>query len=143
VHRDVKPANVLLEGERAFLTDFGVTRDAGLGSDLTRTGEALGTVDYMAPEQAAGAPVDGRADVYALACVLFRSLTGGVVFDRPSALDRMWAHRHDPPPDLRALRPDLPEGLAGALRQGLAKDPQDRPATAGALAAAALAGLAG
>ena len=80
VHRDVKPGNILIgehaTGERAYLTDFGVTKQRAGGAELTRTGMAVGTADYMAPEQARGGDVDGRADVYSLGCVLFRALTG-------------------------------------------------------------------
>ena len=81
--------------DHAFLTDFGITRRVD-DEHLTRTGVALGSVDYMAPEQAHGADVDARADIYALACVLFQMLTGSVVFDRDTDLEKLWAHVHDP-----------------------------------------------
>ena len=100
VHRDVKPANVLLAQrsghDHAYLTDFGITRRPG-DEHLTRTGVALGSVDYIAPEQAHGADVDARADIYSLACILFQMLTGSVVFDREGDLEKLWAHVHDPP----------------------------------------------
>ncbi len=137
VHRDVKPANVLLAEragrDHAFLTDFGITRRAD-DEHLTRTGVALGSVDYMAPEQAHGADVDARADIYALACVLFQMLTGSVVFDRDTDLEKLWAHVHDPPSRLRTLNPDLPGVLQDVLDRGLAKDPGDRQQSATQLA---------
>lgn len=140
IHRDVKPANVLLAQrpthDHAYLTDFGITRRAG-DEHLTRTGVALGSVDYIAPEQAHGADVDARADTYSLACILFQMLTGSVVFDREGDLEKLWAHVHDSPPRLDALNPDLPPGLQGVLDRALAKDPADRHASASELARAA------
>ena len=147
VHRDVKPGNILIgshEGaERAFLTDFGVTKQRTAAEDLTRTGMAVGTADFMSPEQARGGDVDGRADVYSLGCVLFRALSGQVVFDRDSDLDKLWAHVHEPPPALLDVRPELPEALGAAVARALAKDPDARPQTAGELAAEAYAALPG
>ena len=138
VHRDVKPTNVLIAyrdgGEHAFLTDFGLTKRREAEEGLTRPGFAMGTADYMAPEQARGDSVDGRADVYALACVLFKSLTGTAPFDRESDLEKMLAHLRDPPPSLLDARPDLPAALDEALRRALAKDRRDRPESAGAFA---------
>jgi len=138
VHRDVKPGNILIErdgvGERVFLTDFGVTKQRAAGDELTRTGMTVGTADFMSPEQARGADVDGRADVYALGCVLFRALTGEVVFDRDSDLDKLWAHVHEPPPALLEMRPELPTALGDTIAHALAKEPDARPQTAGELA---------
>ena len=140
VHRDVKPGNVLIAvrsgRERAFLTDFGITKRAA-DEPLTRTGIAVGTVDYIAPEQAHGGDVDARADVYSLGCLLFQSLTGKLVFDRDSDLEKIWAHVHDPPPRLRSVRPDLPQGLEDVIGRALAKDPAERPRSAGEFARAA------
>jgi len=137
VHRDVKPANVLLAQrsgrEHAYLTDFGITRRAG-DEHLTRTGVALGSVDYIAPEQAHGAAVDARADIYSLACVLFHMLTGDVVFDREGDLEKLWAHVHDPPRRLAAVNPELPPGLQDVLDRALAKNPEDRQQSATELA---------
>src|SRR3954469_15013538 len=108
---DVKPPNVLVarrgDDEQAFLTDFGVTRERTVGSDLTGTGMAIGSADYMAPEQAQGQPVDARADIYALGCVLFPALVGSVPFIRGSELERMWAHVHEPPPAPTSIDPNL------------------------------------
>jgi ABC-type branched-subunit amino acid transport system substrate-binding protein/streptogramin lyase len=128
VHRDVKPANVLLdEDEHAYLTDFGVTRQ--LGDD---DGEAAGTLDYLAPEQIRGDPVDGRTDGYALACMLYECLAGSPPFRRQTASETMWAH----------LRGDIPslEGqpaLDPVLQTGLAHDRDDRYPTCAALIEAA------
>lgn len=135
VHRDVTPANVLLENhsgrEHAFLTDFGITRRA-TEEPLTRTGVALGSVDYMAPEQAHGAEVDARADIYALGCVLYEMLSGRVVFDRAGELEKLWAQVHEPPPRLPTA--GLPPGLQAVLDRALAKDPRDRQQSAAQLA---------
>jgi protein kinase-like protein/response regulator receiver domain-containing protein len=134
VHRDVKPENVLITQragrEHAFLTDFGITKRAD-EQPLTRTGVALGSADYMAPEQAHGGEVDARADVYSLGCVLYRMLTGRVVFDRPGELETLWAHVHDPLP--RLVNPEVPAGLQAVLDRALAKDPRDRQQSAAEL----------
>jgi DNA-binding NarL/FixJ family response regulator len=146
VHRDVKPANVLLADraghEHAFLTDFGVSKQRG-GTDtaLTGTGMAIGSVDYMAPEQAEMGAVDARTDVYALGCVLFHALTGSVPFVRDNSLQRMWAHVHEPPPSPRSIDPGLPRGFDAVLARALAKRPPDRHQTAGDLARDARAAL--
>ena len=135
VHRDVKPGNVLIEQrsgrEHAYLTDFGITRQAD-DEPLTRTGVALGSVDYMAPEQAHGAAVDARADIYSLGCMLYEMLTGGVVFDRDGDLETLWAHVHDRPPRLPTH--GVPPGLQNVLDRALAKQPQDRQQSAAELA---------
>ena len=145
VHRDVKPANVLVAeragSEHAFLTDFGISMDRAASTDLTQTGFAVGTADYMSPEQARGTAVDGRADVYALGCVLYRALAGSVVYDRDSDVEKMWAHINEPPPALLAVRPDLPGSLADAVERALAKAPGDRQQTAEELAHEALAAV--
>ena len=145
VHRDVKPTNVLIairnETEHAFLTDFGLTKWAEGDAGLTKPGFAMGTADYMAPEQARGADVDGRADVYALGCVLYKSLTGVVPFDRGSDLEKMWAHLNDDPPSLLDSRPELPKALDDAVHHAMAKDRDDRPASAGEFAEEALAAV--
>jgi serine/threonine protein kinase len=145
VHRDVKPANILIavrEGvEKAYLTDFGLTKERAVGAELTGTGLAIGTADYIAPEQAQGTALDGRADVYALGCVLFQALAGTVPFARDSDLEKMWAHVHDPPPDLLERRPELPRGLGDIVARAMAKDPDDRQPTAGELAREAAAAL--
>jgi DNA-binding NarL/FixJ family response regulator len=145
VHRDVKPTNVLIAmrngNEHAFLTDFGLTKRSEGDAGLTKPGFAMGTADYMAPEQARGADVDGRADVYALGCVLYKTLTGVVPFDRGSDLEKMMAHLHDAPPSLLDARPELPRALDEAVRHAMAKDRDERPASAGEFAAEALAAV--
>jgi CheY-like chemotaxis protein len=146
VHRDVKPANVLVATragrEHAFLTDFGISRDRTAATDLTQTGFAVGTADYMSPEQARGTAIDGRADVYALGCVLYRALAGSVVYDKDSDVEKMWAHINEPPPALLDVRPELPRSLADAVERALAKAPGDRQQTAEELARETLAAVA-
>jgi DNA-binding NarL/FixJ family response regulator len=138
VHRDVKPANVLIakrdDDERAFLTDFGITMDRAGAGHLTNTGFAVGTADYMSPEQARGADVDARADIYALGCVLYRALTGAVLYDKESDVEKMWAHVHEPPPALLDVCPELPASLGDAVERALAKIPADRQQSAAELA---------
>jgi DNA-binding NarL/FixJ family response regulator len=146
VHRDVKPANVLLARrgarEHAFLTDFGVSKQrTATDPALTGTGMAIGSVDYMAPEQAEVRPVDARTDVYALGCVLFHALTGSVPFIRGNELERMWAHAHEAPPPPSSIDSRLPPGLDGVLARALAKAPDDRQQSAGELAREARAAL--
>jgi serine/threonine-protein kinase len=145
VHRDVKPANVLLaaEDEHVYLTDFGLTKRTTSAAALTRTGMFVGTLDYCAPEQIRGEPADGRADVYALGCVLFRCLTGEAPYERDSDVAKMYAHLNDPIPTVTALAPDVPAAFDGVLAKVLAKEPDDRYSTAGEFAQAALTALAG
>ena len=146
VHRDVKPANILIatrDGrEHAFLTDFGITMDRVAGADLTDTGFAVGTADYMAPEQAQGVGVDARADIYSLGCILYRALTGSVLYEKDSDVEKLWAHIHEPPPALLDVRPGLPPTLGAAVERALAKAPADRQQTAAELAREALAAIA-
>jgi serine/threonine protein kinase len=114
VHRDVKPANVLLDGDgHVYLTDFGITKQ--LGGASTDTGRVVGTLDYLAPEQIRGEAVDGRTDSYALACVLYECLSGAPPFRRETEAEMLWAHMHEQPaplPDYGALDPVLGRGLA-------------------------------
>jgi serine/threonine protein kinase len=146
VHRDVKPANVLIAprdgGERAFLTDFGVSKQRSSQDDaLTGTGIAIGSVDYMAPEQARVGELDSRTDVYALGCVLFHALTGSVPFIRGNDLERMWAQVKEAPPSPSSVEPRVPHRLDDVVGRALAKDPADRQQSAGELAREALAAL--
>ncbi len=131
------------DGERAFLSDFGLTKERAVPSELTGTGLAIGTADYIAPEQAQGRELDGRADVYAPACVLYQSLAGSVPYERDSDLENLWAHIHQPPPALVDVRPELPPALGEVLTRAMAKDPAERPASAGRFAREALTALAG
>jgi serine/threonine-protein kinase len=148
VHRDVKPGNILLAsspdgaGYHAYLTDFGVTKRIDTGANITRTGQFVGTVDYVAPEQIRSDDVDGRADVYSLACVLFRCLTGQVPFPRDTEVGTIYAHLQDPPPVPSLVRPGLPTGFDAPILRALAKDRADRPDPCGAFASA-LGGVVG
>ena len=135
VHRDVKPANILVqrgdeERAHAYLTDFGLTRHASSVGDLTGTGQWVGTLNYVAPEQLQTGDVDGRADIYSLGCVLFQTLTGTVPFDRHNDLAKLWAHVHDEPPRPSDLAPDIPKGLDEVVLTALRKDREDRYPTA-------------
>jgi YVTN family beta-propeller protein len=146
VHRDVKPANILLAVEdgavaHAYLADFGLTKRIGGARSLTVSGQVLGTIDYVAPEQVEGGQIDGRADQYSLGCVLFECLTGVVPFQRDSELAVLWAHVHDPPPRVRDHRPDLPAALDDAIGRALAKASGDRYLSCAAMVAAAQAAL--
>jgi streptogramin lyase len=133
VHRDVKPGNILIsKGDRAYLTDFGLIRRSKLETDLTRTGQFMGTVDYVAPEQIKGEEVDGRADIYSLGCVLYECLTGDRPFGRETELATLYAHLEDePPPKPSAKRPELPPVLDEVVARASAQRPDERYATAG------------
>jgi ABC-type branched-subunit amino acid transport system substrate-binding protein/streptogramin lyase len=131
VHRDVKPANVLLDEDgHAYLTDFGITKQ--LGDASTDIGRVVGTLDYLAPEQIRGASVDGRTDCYALACVLYECLAGVPPFRRETEAETLWAHMQEPPPGV----PGEP-ALDPVLEKALAKDQDDRYASCGEFLAAA------
>ncbi len=139
VHRDVKPANILVApDDRAYLTDFGVVKELTSGG-TTRTGSFVGTIEYSAPEQIEGREVDARADVYALACVLYECLTGESPFHRPSEIAVLNAHLHAPPPKLSRIAPELPASLEPVLGKALSKSPLDRYGSCGELVAAAKA----
>ena len=126
VHRDVKPANIMLEEDgRVVLTDFGISKAAQGASQLTGTGTIIGTPHYMAPEQAKGLEVDGRADQYSLAVVGHQILTGKQPFDG-SAHSILYKHVFEPPPPVGDLRPDVPRDLSAALERALAKEPEQR-----------------
>ncbi|HEU5474662.1 MAG TPA: serine/threonine-protein kinase [Actinophytocola sp.] len=139
VHRDVKPSNVLLDsGGFAYLVDFGIARWLAATADITTTGMPIGTVAYMAPERfRTDGSVDHRVDVYALACLLFQCLTEVPPFHAENALALVHAHVHQAPPMPTALRPDLPPDFDRIIATGMAKSPEDRFPSAGALASAA------
>jgi predicted Ser/Thr protein kinase len=137
VHRDVKPANILVaDDDRAYLSDFGVAKQLA-SNGTTRTGSFVGTIDYCAPEQIEGRDVDSRTDVYALACVLYECLAGTPPFSRLSEVAVLNAHLHAPPPKLTRAAPALPAALESVIEKALSKSPLDRYPTCGEFLAAA------
>ncbi|MEV0416403.1 serine/threonine-protein kinase [Streptomyces sp. NPDC050448] len=133
VHRDVKPGNILIAAgtdsehpEHVYLTDFGLTKNARSITGITTTGEFLGTLGYMAPEQISGRPLDGRCDLYSLACVVYETLAGGPPFVRDEDAALLWAHQYDPPPPLTERRPGIAPAADDVLAKALAKIPEDR-----------------
>jgi serine/threonine-protein kinase len=123
VHRDVKPGNILVDEDgHAYLTDFGITQE--LGDASAEGGQIAGTLDYLAPEQVRGEDVDGRADSYALGCVLYECLDGTPPFRRATTAETLWAHMREPPRPLREHPP-----VDGVMRKALAKEPEDRYAS--------------
>jgi serine/threonine protein kinase len=129
VHRDVKPGNILIDlAGAAYLTDFGLSKDSQ-GSVLTRPGQALGSLDYMPPEQIRGEPVTGAADIYSLGCVAFECLDGRPPFADHEGMRVLWAHLQEEPPDPCPDRADVSAALRDALKTALRKEPADRPAT--------------
>jgi serine/threonine protein kinase len=142
VHRDVKPSNVLLDSsEHVYLADFGLSRR--LDDQVGERGQdrSLGTPAYVAPEQLEGQAVDARADVYSLGCLLYECLTGERVFPRGSRLAEAWAHLEEQPPRPSRTRPGLPDTLDNVISRALAKTPEERYPTCGALIAAAESAL--
>jgi serine/threonine protein kinase len=147
VHRDVKPANVLLSGgegdDHAYITDFGVARNVATQSGLTQTGRFVGTLDYVAPEQISGGAIDARVDVYALGCLLFKLLTGEVPYPREGEAARLYAHLNDPPPAPSLYAPEVSMALDDVVVRAMSKQPDDRHPSAGDLGRAAVAALSG
>jgi hypothetical protein len=138
VHRDVKPSNVLLDGsEHVYLADFGLTRRLDEEGGFAREDFAVGTPAYLAPEQLEGEPAEGSADVYSLGCVLYECLTGKPVFPRSSRLAVAWAHLEEEPPKPSRQRVKLPEAIDAVVGRALAKEPERRYPSCGALVAAA------
>ncbi|OKK03659.1 serine/threonine protein kinase [Streptomyces sp. CB03234] len=133
VHRDVKPGNILVapgtdseHPEHVYLTDFGLTKKSLSLTGFTSVGQFVGTLDYVAPEQISGRPVDGRCDVYSLGCVVFETLAGVPPFRRDDDMALLWAHQYDPPPPLTGERPGLPAAVDPVLAKALAKAPEER-----------------
>ena len=133
VHRDVKPANILVtpgqgddRGEHAYLADFGLTKPRGEETNLTRVGSVVGTLDYMAPEQLEGRELDGAADQYALAAIAFRALTHRLPFPRDSDVAVISAHLKEAVPNASSILPELPRAIDAVLARGMAKAPAAR-----------------
>ncbi|MEU1462997.1 serine/threonine-protein kinase [Streptomyces sp. NPDC005727] len=136
VHRDVKPGNVLIargtdsdHPEHVYLTDFGLTKKSLSLTGFTSVGQFVGTLDYVAPEQISGRPVDGRCDVYGLACVVQETLTGRPPFRREDDMALLWAHQYAEPDPPSAVRPGLPRGVDAVFARALAKSPDARYGT--------------
>ena len=146
VHRDVKPGNILITGrgasEHAYLTDFGLTKNMA-DQGLTKTGQWVGTLDYAAPEQIDGRPVDARTDVYALGCVLYHALTAQVPFVRDSEVAKMYAHLHDPAPKVNEVKVDISEEMCQVVTRAMSKAQDERHPSAGDFGRAAVAAAAG
>jgi serine/threonine-protein kinase len=145
-HRDIKPDNVVVSPQGAVVVDLGIARAIAQSGDerVTRSGFVVGTEEYMSPEQAAGEPdIDGRTDLYSLGVVLFECLAGRPPFAAASAAAVLDMHRSQAPPDVRALRPDVPPAVAAAIGRALAKARELRWQTAGELRATLLPFAAG
>ena len=142
VHRDVKPANVLVSNadgkgtEHVYLTDFGLTKHRSSQSGYTATGAFVGTIDYIAPEQIEGKKVDSRTDIYSLGCILYECLTGVRPFIKDAEVAVMYAHLMDPRPQVTALRADVPKALDDVVARAMARDVEERFETADELASA-------
>ncbi|HET9708672.1 MAG TPA: protein kinase [Gemmatimonadales bacterium] len=137
VHRDVKPANIMFDHDgRVMLTDFGISKALQSAGNLTGTGMIVGTPHYMAPEQAKGQPVDGRADQYSLGIVGYRLLSGQLPFSGDSVHTILYKHIFEPAPNVAALRPGTPRTLTDAIQRALSKEPSDRFPTMEAFAEA-------
>jgi serine/threonine-protein kinase len=140
VHRDVKPANVLMTADdHVYLTDFGLSKRVNADTEATRTGMVLGTLDYVAPEQIRGETIGPYTDVYSLGCMVTHLLTGAVPFTVPTEEGKLWAHFSEPPPLPSARVTGLGTAFDPIVRRAMSKRPQERYATAGEVGAAMLA----
>ncbi|NUT40717.1 MAG: serine/threonine protein kinase [Thermoactinospora sp.] len=145
IHRDVKPANILVAGDHVYLTDFGITKHRTSISGLTQTDQFIGTPRYMAPEQINKEVIDGRCDQYALACVVYECLTGRLPFERDNDIALLWAHLAESPAPLSQLRPELPPAVDAVMMRALAKAPEQRYSSCSAFVTAlrdAISGIA-
>ena len=140
IHRDVKPGNILITprtesggSDRVFLSDFGLTKRASSDSGITATGQFVGTLDYAAPEQFEGKPLDARTDVYSLGCVLYECLTADAPFPRDQDAAVMFAHLTAARPKVTDRRPDLPKDIDRVVARAMARRPEDRYGSAGEL----------
>jgi serine/threonine-protein kinase len=133
IHRDIKPQNILVSGrDHAYLADFGLTKAPGEKS-LTKTGQFVGTLDYISPEQIRGKPASKQSDIYALAAVLYECLSGVVPYPKDSEAAVLYAHMSEEPPLVTEARPELPGALDRVIRKAMAKNPEDRHASASEL----------
>jgi serine/threonine-protein kinase len=143
VHRDVKPANVMVDGqagagsEHCYLTDFGLTKDISSSTGFTDTGQFVGTIQYVAPEQIENRALDARTDIYALGCVLYELLTEEVPFPRDSDMAVMFAHMNEPPPRPSAVRPEVGDAMDHVIARAMAKSQGDRHGSCAELVAEA------
>ena len=145
VHRDIKPENIMLENGHAVVADFGIAHLAEAATDddrMTRVGTSLGTPHYMSPEQASGDAIDGRSDLYALACVMWEMLTGAPPFNAPTLMAVLMKHAIEPVPSLEISRPDIDATVRAAIQRALAKAPEERFASLQEWRAALSPGLA-
>jgi serine/threonine-protein kinase len=133
VHRDIKPGNILLQGDHAYVNDFGLAKRTGpngpgraRGRGITRAGDIVGTLDYMAPEQVEGKDVGPGTDIYALGCIMYHCLTGAPPFVRDNDVAVMYAHMQQPPPSVTAARGDLPVEVDGVIARAMAKRRDER-----------------
>jgi hypothetical protein len=136
VHRDLKPSNILLDDGRPLLSDFGIAYVVGSGPRLTRTGDSLGTPEYMSPEQSEGLAVDGRTDIYSLGVILYQLVTGRLPFQAKTPIATMHQVVYDRPLAPRECKADVPEWMESIILRAMAKSPADRFATAGEMAEA-------
>jgi len=143
VHRDVKPANILVSAattpagrDHVYLSDFGLTKRASSLTGVTATGIVVGTMDYVAPEQIGGKPVDARTDVYALGCVVYQALTGKVPFIRDDDAALLWAHLMEMPTPVSSVRPEIPAAVDQVIATAMAKGPEGRFPSCGEFIAA-------
>jgi Protein kinase domain/Domain of unknown function (DUF4440) len=142
VHRDVKPQNILVgDGDRPYLSDFGLTKGEGQAG-ITRTGQFVGTLDYVSPEQISGGEATAASDVYSFGAVVVECATGAVPYVRSTDVAVMWAHVNAPTPSVSTARDDLPEALDDVVAQAMAKEPAERPVRASDVVAAVQRALA-